>query len=375
MILDTAGPPSGPSLLEAIIDSTDDAIVSVGAHGQVTSWNHGAEQMFGYRADEMMGSSIGILWPPGHDATEWSAPMEEGASVHSEAERVRKDGTSLMVEETITPMTDPVSDTPGRSIISRNVSVRRDTEEALAAARRELNIRNVKLQRSNDDLEQFAYIASHDLSEPLRAVAGMVSLLERRYRGQLDQDADEFIQFAVDGCERMRAMIEDLLAYSRVGRVELRLDEVDVGALVARVTDTLRHQIDEAGAEIVATELPLITADSSQIFLVLQNLISNAIKFARPGIPAVVHITASHQGDLWRFDVTDNGIGIDEPYRRRIFRMFQRLHPIDEFPGTGIGLAVSERVVERHGGTIGVDGNAGDGSTFWFTIPAQPADA
>jgi signal transduction histidine kinase len=169
-------------------------------------------------------------------------------------------------------------------------------------------------------------------------------------------------------------MIEDLLKFSRAGRVELELAPVDLGDVATTVVGALHHQIEDAGATVTVADLPVVPADRTQLGQVLQNLISNAIKFRRPDVPSKVGISATRQGEYWRIEIADNGIGIDEAYRDRIFRMFQRLHPADAFPGTGIGLAISERIVTRHGGSIGVESNPAGGSTFWLTIPQVPVE-
>jgi len=360
-------------LLAAIIGATEQAVISVDRDGRVTSWNPGAEVLYGHAADDVLGRSIELVHPPGDGFEEVLAHVLDGERVAGiEATRVRADGSTVMVGETIAPLRAADGAVVGAATIARDISERLDIERQLTEYRRELDSRNRRLERSNTDLEQFAYVASHDLSEPLRAVAGMVGLLARRYKGQLDDDADEFIDFAVDGCERMRRMIADLLTYSRAGRAELDVGAVDVAALVADVVESLRAQIeDEIGITIEARELPTVRGDRAQLSRVLQNLLSNAVKFRRPG--AAAHITVSavrlDGDDGWRIEVADDGIGIDEKYRERIFRMFQRLHPADQHPGTGIGLAIAERIIEQHDGTIGVKGNERGGSTFWFALP------
>src|SRR6185436_8146888 len=256
--------------------------------------------------------------------------------------------------------------------INTDVTARKMVEAELARVAVEREELNVDLKRSNDELEQFAYIASHDLSEPLRAISGPVSLLARRYQGQLDADADRFIAFAVDGCERMQTLIDDLLAISRVGRVEMKMSTVDVNALVGAVLAAVRPAVEARHAAVTSDDLPAISGDAGQLNQLFQNLISNAIKFTPPDVEPGIHLGCQRQDDHWRFTVTDNGIGIDERHRERIFGMFKRLHTRDAYPGTGIGLAVCKKIVERHRGTLGVaDGPDGRGTTFWFTIPQQ----
>lgn len=230
-----------------------------------------------------------------------------------------------------------------------------------------------ELARSNDDLAQFAYLASHDLAEPLRAISGPISLVAKRYRGQLDPDTDRFIDFAVDGCDRMQQLIDGLLAYSRVGRIEGDATATDCNDLVADVLADLGPTIEEAGAVITSAELPTVMAEPNQLTQVFRNLVSNALKFAPSGTAPVIDIAAGRADAQWRFTVTDNGIGIDPQHRERIFGMFKRLHGRDEYPGTGLGLAMAKKIVERHGGSIGVeDSPNGPGSRFWFTVTAVP---
>jgi signal transduction histidine kinase len=231
------------------------------------------------------------------------------------------------------------------------------------------------LKRSNAELEQFAYVASHDLQEPLRKVASFCQLLQQRYGGQLDDRADQYIGFAVDGARRMQDLINDLLAFSRVGRLEQPHTDVDCGALVARARADLERIISDSGAEVEAGPLPTVHGDAGLLRLVFQNLIGNAIKF-RGDEPPIVRLDAERDGEFWRFRCSDNGIGIDPEYAERIFVLFQRLHPRTQYEGTGIGLAMCRKIVDYHGGRmwLGTDGDGGPGSTFYFTLPAQPED-
>jgi len=227
------------------------------------------------------------------------------------------------------------------------------------------------LQRSNAELEQFAYVASHDLSEPLRAIAGPISLLGRRYRGNLDAEADQYIDFAIDGCKRMQTLIDDLLSYSRVGRLEAPRSLVDCNLAMTAALHSLRDQLEASGGTVEVATLPTVWADATQLGQVFQNLVSNGLKFVAPGVEPHVKVTAEADGEMWRFTVTDNGIGIEPRHRVQVFGMFKRLHGRNEYAGTGIGLALVKKIVEGHRGQVGIgDPPADGGTTIWFTIPA-----
>jgi signal transduction histidine kinase/CHASE3 domain sensor protein len=250
--------------------------------------------------------------------------------------------------------------------VVQDITERKRVEAALAQHVREL-------ARSNAELEQFAYVASHDLQEPLRMVASYTQLLARRYRGRLDADADEFIDFAVDGASRMQNLIEDLLSFSRVGTRGRPFEQVSGELVLDQALSQLRVTIEENGAEVTHGPLPSVVGDASQLTQLLQNLIGNAIKF-RGREPPRVHVSARPEGQDWVFSVQDNGIGIDPQFRERIFVIFQRLHSRSRYPGTGIGLAICKKIAERHGGRIWVESKPGQGATFLFTLPQKQSD-
>ncbi len=245
--------------------------------------------------------------------------------------------------------------------LSVELDERRRTEQRLAQYAGEL-------ARSNAELEQFAYVASHDLQEPLRMVASFTQLLARRYRGRLEKDADEFIGFAVDGATRMQALINDLLAYSRVGTRGKPFAPTDCGAVLQMALDNLARSVLESGAVITHDPLPTVWGDAVQLTQVFQNLIANAVKFRGQETPRI-HVSAKRQGSQWVFAVRDNGIGIDPDQQERIFMIFQRLHHRSEYPGTGIGLAICKKILERHGGRIWVESKPDEGATFYFSLP------
>ena len=268
--------------------------------------------------------------------------------------------------ETFSALTDRLQQTlVSRDLLQQEVEMRRDAEEQLKGTMKQLT-------RSNQELEQFAYVASHDLQEPLRMVASYVQLLAERYKDQLDDKAQKFIDYAVDGAMRMQILIQDLLSFSRVTTKGLSFALVDCNKVLQHVL--LNHQVTlrNSGAEITYDPLPQVQGDAMQIAQVFQNLIGNAIKFCA-NVPPKIHVSAEELGDQWRISVQDNGIGIDPKYAEKIFIIFQRLHTREEYPGTGIGLALCKRIVERHGGEIGFQSETGKGTRFYFTLPKATA--
>lgn len=251
--------------------------------------------------------------------------------------------------------------------LQQEITVRQKAETVLAQ-------RSQELVRSNAELEQLAYVASHDLQEPLRMVASYVQLLEQRYGGKLDAEAHEFIGFAVDGVKRMQALIDDLLTYSRVGTKAKPLQATHCNAVLKTVLQALRLAIEESGAQIQCAAMPAVQGDAAQLTQLFQNLLANAIKFRGAQAP-LIEVRVEPEDEFWRFEVKDNGIGIAPEYFDRIFVMFQRLHNRTRYPGTGIGLAICKKIVERHGGRIWVESEPGQGSIFKFTLPQATGDA
>ncbi|MEW6379907.1 MAG: CheR family methyltransferase [bacterium] len=281
--------------------------------------------------------------------------------VECDTEKKRQDGTMIPCIVTATPFRKPDGEVLGIVEDFKDITERKKAEKELAR-------RAEELARSNADLQQFAYVASHDLQEPLRMVASYMQLLSRRYKGRLDSSADDFIAYAVDGAVRMQGLINDLLSYSRVGTHGKEFQPIDSTVVLNQAIANLQEAIAESGTIITFDPLPTLMADGPQLVHLFQNLISNAIKFHGQE-PPLIHITVEPRGKTWLFSISDNGIGIDPEYAERIFVIFQRLHNKAEYPGTGIGLAICKRIVERHGGRIWVKSEPGKGATFYFTLP------
>ncbi|MGA2675724.1 MAG: MEDS domain-containing protein [Methanobacterium sp.] len=271
------------------------------------------------------------------------------------------DGTPLILEM-------DVDVTEQRQTQNALKKINETLEEQVKERTQELSKSNIELKRSNKELKQFAYISSHDLQEPLRMVTSFTQLLERRYKGQLDNEADDYIEFIVEGAHRMKYLIDDLLAFSRLNTQAKELESVELENVIDDVLSNLSVTIKENKACITYDPLPTVNADKTQMMQVFQNLVANAIKFQGSN-PPKIHISAHKDEKEWKFAVTDNGIGIDPEYQKQIFEVFKRLHTREEYPGSGIGLSVSQKIIRRHGGNIWVESELGKGSTFYFTIP------
>lgn len=318
--------------------------------------NEACEQLTGFARSEMFGKTAAELGVGKKEEREEliSEFEHKGALEHNEVRISTKSGE----KRTVVVNTMPVK-------ISEEMCAITTMQDVTERKRME-----IELRRSNAELEQFAYIASHDLQEPLRTIAGMVQLLQKRYQGQLDERADEYIGHAVESAARMQALIKDLLAYSRVDRKNQPITEVSAQDCLQAALKNLRVAIEESHAAITADDLPTVHADPTQLMQLFQNLIGNSLKF-RAAEPPQVQITATQLHDAWQFAVRDNGIGIEPQYFERIFLVFQRLHTRRQYQGTGIGLALSKKIIERHGGSIWLESKPGQGSTFYFTLPLR----
>jgi len=343
----------------------------VSQSGTIVLLNAQAERQFGYFREELVGQPVIVIIPAGIPASVFMevqpssrvAPfpvgMGVGLTTGIELEGRRRDGSVFPIEIMLSPMRSLEGLIVTAAI--RDITTRKNAEASLLRKMDELH-------RSNEELEQFAYIASHDLQEPLRMVASYTQLLSKRYKGKLDSDADDFIAFAVDGATRMQRMIQDLLSYSRIGKNEAALLDTSSGEALHGALLNLEQAIRESGALVTNDVLPNVLADRTQLTQVFQNLVGNAIKYRSLATPCV-HVSASQDsGGRWIFAVADNGIGIDPQYFERIFGMFQRLHSREEFAGTGIGLSICKKIVERQGGRIWVQSRSSGGSLFLFTL-------
>ena len=351
-------------LFRSAVNASPNGMLMVDPSGKIVLVNQQIESTFGYAADELLGQSVDLLLPGTHRhsheryrAEFFSQPQVRRMGAGRDLYGLTKDGREIPVEIGLNPVLRKQGTFVLASVI--DITERRKYVE--------------ELRRSNDELERFAYVASHDLQEPLRMVASYVQLLSRRFRGKLDSDADEFIDFAVDGALRMQRLIDDLLAYSRVSSRGAALAPIDANTILQRALDNLALSVTETRANISSGNLPIVTADAGQLEHLFQNLISNSIKF-RSADPPRIQVTATHQPGHWLFSVRDNGIGIDPQYFDRIFVIFQRLHGRNDYPGTGVGLAICKKIVERHGGRIWVESKPGTGAIFRFTIPTSRGD-
>ena len=358
---------SSHKLLSAVFESMHDGIAIVDKDIKFVQWNQAVLDIAGFKVEEMPGKSgIDIVIPEDRPRVmEELAKQFMGTASERQSYRVQLPGGVLKhIELSVSALKDDAGNITGFVAAIRDVTRR-------IAMERELKKALDDLQRSNKELEQFAYVASHDLQEPLRMISSYTQLLAKRYKGKLDTDADEFIGFAVDGADRMQKMIQDLLTYSRVTTRGKDFEPVDLEEAFNDAIDNLKIAIEDNKATITHDPLPKVLADDSQMVRLFQNLIGNALKF-HGAEPPVIHVGCKDEEFDYTISIKDNGIGIDKQYFNRLFIIFQRLHTRDQYPGTGIGLAVCKRTVERHGGKVWVESEgAGKGSTFMFTIPKR----
>ena len=352
-----------------LFNRADDMITLVGLNkmgmpGNFIEVNNVASQRLGYTREEFLNMTPADIVAPEKlaDIPKNASEMTKNDCVRFEIVHVTKNGTRIPVE-----VVNHVFKLKGKRValaVSRDITERKEHEEELKKLVEDL-------KRSNEELERFAYVASHDLQEPLRTIASFTQLLERRYKGKFDSDADEFMDYIVDASFRMKDQIEGLLEYSRVTIDHRGFQPVNLELILNQAIDNLRTLIEENGALVNCNSLPTVMGDDDQLRRIFQNLVGNAIKFRKPNIPPIINISAREDKETneYIFSVADNGIGIEDQYKERIFVIFQRLHTMEAYKGTGIGLSVVKRIVEHHGGRIWVESEQGVGSTFYFTIP------
>jgi PAS domain S-box-containing protein len=374
--MENSMPKEADSIFRSLMEAAPDGILVVDEGGIIQIANAQCSRLFGYSAEELIGQPIEILVPAyirsQHAELRHSyfhEPRSRPMGIGLQLIAARRDGTDLPVEISLSPFT---FEGKRRAIaIVRDVTELRRLDRELKRHVDEVKRTNAELERSNKELEQFAYVASHDLQEPLRVISGYTQLLQRRYADKLDKNANEYIEFAVDGAKRMQNLINDLLAFSRVSSRAKAFAPVDLNEVLRLATANLRATLDETQGRIDSAPLPIVSGDKTQLTQLFQNLLSNALKFHRDGVPPVIRIDAGKTGAQWTFSVADNGIGISPQYAQKVFVIFQRLHTRDKYPGTGIGLALCKKIVERHGGEIRLESKPNEGTTFIFTLSAK----
>jgi PAS domain S-box-containing protein len=351
-------------LASAINEIEDYAIILIDLKGYILNWNKGAQNIKGYAPEEIIGKNFRQFYTETDRRQDkpWKLiemAIEKGRA-HDEGWRVRKDGSLFWASVTITAVHDKDGNVVGFSKVTRDLSERRKADL-------EREKHEQQLSAQNKELEQFLYIASHDLQEPVRTVSNFTGLLIRKYEKNFDAEGKKLLEFIHQGSLRMIDLIKGLLDYSRIGRNK-KLSIIDCNLVVELVKNDLSTAIEEANVDITADKLPIVKGYETEMRLLFQNQVSNALKFRKPDVPLKVHISARNQDKFWEFSVKDNGIGIDPKFNGKIFQIFQRLHLQNEYEGSGIGLAHCSKIAELHGGKIWVDSAPGEGATFYFTI-------
>lgn len=361
----------GEEHFRLLIENAQEIVLVLEADGVMRYKSPSIERVLGHRAQDLLRKSlfelVGAYDLPKALTVFNEAIRRSGTTQFVEFRCRHKDGSWRVLQAWLKNLLqDRVVE--GIIVNLRDVTQLKQAEEAVTKTADDL-------ARSNQELEQFAYAASHDLQEPLRKIASYTQLLQQRYKGKFDAEADKFIGYIVDGAYRMQALIRDLLMYSRAGRGELTLEPTDLEAVLAQALSNLETALQTNHATVTHDPLPMVMASPSQMTQVLQNLIGNAIKY-HGDAPPTVHVSALQKSGVWQFSIKDNGIGIDPQYADRVFIIFQRLHTKKEYPGTGIGLAICKKMIERHGGQIWLESEGeGKGTAFKFTLPAEPMTA
>jgi PAS domain S-box-containing protein len=361
---------------QGLLESAPDAIVIMCAKGKIQLVNKQCEQIFGYQKNELVGHNVELLLPERFRAMQqeqprliYDFPGVRSTDIGLEVLGRRKNGEEFPVEISLSPLEteEGLLVTAAIRDISEKKRLEKEIREANVTLEKKVQQRTAELEIKNKELEQFAYVASHDLQEPLRTTSSFVELLRKQYHGRLDENADRYIDYVIQASDRMKTLIKDLLDYSRIGR-EKQFEPVDCNLAFAEVIADLAEVIKENDAVITAGPLPVVNAFPTELKLLFQNLISNSIKFKKPGVAPHIEVSTIKENGHWHFQIRDNGIGIDKQYQQRIFIIFQRLHNRSVYEGSGIGLAHCKKIVELHGGKIWVESEIGRGSTFHFTL-------
>ncbi|MGA3172374.1 MAG: PAS domain S-box protein [Chthoniobacteraceae bacterium] len=365
--------------LVAIVESSADAIIGKDLRGIVTTWNGGAEKIFGYTADEMLGQSIMRLIPTErwHEEEEILDKISRGESIrHFETVRVRKDGSEIDIAVTVSAIKDGEGRIIGASKVARDITQRKKAEETIRRLNAELEQRVVErtsqLEAANHELEAFSYSVSHDLRAPLRAIDGFSQAVIEDYGPQLPDEGRRYLKTIRDGAQQMGMLIDDLLTFSRLSRAPLDRLQVDTAQLVTHIIDDLHQEREGRRIDIRIGDLPPCNADQTLLRQVWINLLSNAFKYTRNRDPAIVEIGCEPSGEGSVYFVRDNGAGFDMRYAGKLFGVFQRLHRSEEYEGTGVGLALVQRILHRHGGQVWADAAPDRGATFFFTVEKEP---
>jgi len=357
--------------LASIVNYSEDAIIGKTPEGTIVSWNQGAEHLYGYSAEEVIGKPVSILLPPGH-ADELHGIMtrlREGSLVHrEETQRRRKDGSNIEVSLTVSPIKDSRGWVTGASTMARDISERKQVEEEIRNLNQDLAKRNAELAAANNELESFTYSVSHDLRAPLRHVDGFSKLLVERHHAELSSDAQEYVATIRDSVVHMGRLIDDLLNLARVGRKQLSMQVTGLNSLAEEVKADLKRANPDRLIEWKVETLPFVECDPALMKQVFANLLANAVKFTRPRKPAVIEVGVTSQNCARAVFVRDNGVGFSMRYANKLFGVFQRLHRAEDFEGTGVGLATVQRIIHKHGGRVWAEAELDKGATFYFTL-------
>ncbi len=368
------------SQLALIVESSDDAIIGKTLDGIITSWNSGAQKLYGYTQEEVSGRPISILAPPdGHDEVHrlLEKIRTREAIDHFETVRLRKNGERIYVSLTISPILDADGKLVGSATIGRDITENKRTEEEIRELNEKLEQRveerTAELEAANKELESFSYSVSHDLKTPLRAIEGFSRMLMREHTEKLDAEGLRLLRVVCDNTKLMQQLIDDLLALARLGRQQLRKSTISLGEMARQVFERLKIQAPQRRLKLIVKEPSPAYADHSLLYQVMTNLLDNAIKYTQAKETAVIEVGGWAEGQETICYVKDNGIGFDERYGDKIFGPFQRLHEAAKYDGTGIGLAIVQRIIERHGGRVWAEGKLDHGATFYFTLPKNGA--